>query len=112
MMLRVVYSDGNAAVRHDPSTENASTKIIAIGRIRKTVDTSATANTTTFIPEFVTRWRLRPPPFDCERYALRPSHCRRRIRKTMEITASITDTTEENAISALASADMIWRVIT
>jgi len=51
----VVYSEGNAAVRQDPSTENARTKIITMGRIKKTVEINDTPRISAFIAGFVTR---------------------------------------------------------
>src|SRR5690349_6261609 len=83
--LAVVYREGRAAALHDPFTEKASTKIIAIGRIRKIVEIAASTNMTAFHNGLVTRWTFRPPPLDCVLYAVRCSYRRRRMRKMIEM---------------------------
>src|SRR5262249_16154856 len=72
--LSSVYLDGNGAVRHEPFTENASTKIIAMGNVRKIVENSAVISTTAFASGRVTRCCFLAPPLDCVRYTARRSY--------------------------------------
>ena len=81
-------------MRHEPFTEKANRKIIASGKVKKTVDTIAMIKVMTFQAALVTRRRFLAPPLDCVMYPVRCSYVRRMNKKTPEMTASDTETTD------------------